>query len=373
VEELARSLDELETAPTSGGRDRGLRASFDHSWRMLTPAERDVLPRLAVFVGTFSRAAVEQVAQAPFSVLGALVDKSLLRAAGDGRFSLHVLLRQCALERLPYPQAARLRHAEHYAQFLARCGDRVEARSANAMIEPDLQNCLVAWQTLVEADLPASIEKMASPLGRFFDLRGRLDEGITLLQPVVHLFDTARARQARPYGRLQWNLANLLFRKAGFAEAESAARLALRAFVSARANVQRSHGRLSLGEPVLRKKTYRCFRARRKLLLDIEVSNSVKRFHPSLLTDTRAAPIDDKTSRVFARARVPRRSEYTARMNHAHQRARCVSGLAVPVVEISVGAMHLALAEQWSRGLCICEVLRRIWVLANLRRFLGAY
>jgi hypothetical protein len=121
----------------------------------------------------------------------------------------------------PDPHAARLRHAEHYAQFLARCGDRVEARSANAMIEPDLQNCLVAWQTLVEADLPASIEKMASPLGRFFDFRGRLDEGITLLQPVVHLFDTARARQARPYGHLQWNLANLLFRKAGFAEAES--------------------------------------------------------------------------------------------------------------------------------------------------------
>jgi len=234
VEELARSLDVLEAAPTANARDRGLRASFDHSWRMLTPAERDVLPRLAVFVGTFSRAAAEQVARAPLSILGALVDKSLLRAAGDGRFSLHALLRQCALERLPDTPVARLRHAEYYAQFLARCGDRVDARSANATIEPDLQNCLVAWQTLLEAHLPAGIEKMASPLGRFFDLRGRLDEGIALLQPAVHLFDAARAGELRPYGRLQWNLANLLFRKAGFADAEKAARLALRAFASAR-------------------------------------------------------------------------------------------------------------------------------------------
>lgn len=70
----------------------------------------------------FDRSAAARVAGATLPVLAALVDKSLLRRTGDGRFDLHELVRQHAAEFLaqaPQEQAdARDRHASYYIAWV---------------------------------------------------------------------------------------------------------------------------------------------------------------------------------------------------------------------------------------------------------------
>jgi tetratricopeptide (TPR) repeat protein len=200
---------------------------------MLTPAECEVLPRLAVFVGGFSRAAAEDVTGARLPLLAALVDKSLLRSSGDGRFSMHPLLRQCALERLHDHQACRLKHAEHYMQMLARHGNRASAAGL-AEIELDLPNCLATWQTSIDAHLADNLERMAPALGRLFDVRGRFVEGIELMQAAIRVLDAATPADRRALAMSRFVQSTFLARQGKLREAEDSARAALRLFAATR-------------------------------------------------------------------------------------------------------------------------------------------
>src|SRR6266545_3528908 len=91
---LEQSLEQLATTMRDvPARHRSMRAVFEHSWRLLSDAEQGVLRRLAVFRGGMEADAAEQVAGATSSLLAALVDKSLLRRNGAGRYDLHELVR----------------------------------------------------------------------------------------------------------------------------------------------------------------------------------------------------------------------------------------------------------------------------------------
>ncbi len=104
--EIERSADflaaEWSDAPE---RQRSMRAVFDWSWRLLSEDERQVLCRLAVFRGPFTREAAEAVAGARLRPLSSLIHKSLLRwsewsTTSAGRYALHELLRQFAAQQL---------------------------------------------------------------------------------------------------------------------------------------------------------------------------------------------------------------------------------------------------------------------------------
>ncbi|MDQ5853574.1 MAG: hypothetical protein M3380_16185, partial [Chloroflexota bacterium] len=61
--ELERGLDFLEASTHDlPERHRSMRAVFEHSWRLLAPEEQQVLRRLTVFRGGFTRAAAKEVA-----------------------------------------------------------------------------------------------------------------------------------------------------------------------------------------------------------------------------------------------------------------------------------------------------------------------
>ncbi len=81
-------------------RHRSLRAAFEHSWSLLSASERAAYRRLAAFAGEFGAAAAETVAGASPDLLAALAEKSLLRAAGAGRYVMHALLRELARGKL---------------------------------------------------------------------------------------------------------------------------------------------------------------------------------------------------------------------------------------------------------------------------------
>ena len=87
AEEIERNTGLLATQLRNvPERHRSLRAVFEQSWQMLTPAERGALRQLAVFHGGFSRPAAETVTGVTLATLAALCDKSLLRAEATGRF-----------------------------------------------------------------------------------------------------------------------------------------------------------------------------------------------------------------------------------------------------------------------------------------------
>jgi predicted ATPase len=71
--EIERNLDFLSVSLRDlPERHRSLRATLDHSWKLLTAEERVILSRLAVFRGSFSREAAQAVCGASLAVLSSL-------------------------------------------------------------------------------------------------------------------------------------------------------------------------------------------------------------------------------------------------------------------------------------------------------------
>jgi predicted ATPase len=123
VHELEQTLEILATRRrTVPERHRSMHAVFDHSWQLLNKVEQDTLLGLAIFRGSFPRAAAEQVAGATLPILAARQDKSFVRYNADEQYSLHELLRQYLNELLArQPELLadyQRRHSDYWLHFL---------------------------------------------------------------------------------------------------------------------------------------------------------------------------------------------------------------------------------------------------------------
>ena len=133
-------------------RHRNLRSLFDQSWRLLSPAEQSVLRRVSVFRGGWTLEEGAQVADATLPILVGLVDKSLVRTNGQGRFDLHELVRQYAAEQLVASGEVgliRQRHLAAYLQLFRTADARLrgpEAAVGLARLEPEQDNLRAALQ-----------------------------------------------------------------------------------------------------------------------------------------------------------------------------------------------------------------------------------
>ncbi len=134
-------------------RHRSIRAVFDHSWRLLSPAEQDVMMRLSIFRGGWAAAEAAPIAGATLLMLRALIEKSLVRAAGQGRYDLHELIRQYAADQLPaagLEAQARRRHSEVYLALAADLdwqlyGPNAIAAFAHLDLEHDNLRAGIGW------------------------------------------------------------------------------------------------------------------------------------------------------------------------------------------------------------------------------------
>jgi predicted ATPase/DNA-binding SARP family transcriptional activator/Tfp pilus assembly protein PilF len=252
ADEIARSLDLLErAAPGLPDRQKSVRASFAHSWRLLSSREQAALARLSVFTGSFTRAAAAQVGDAELPILAGLVDRSLLRADGAGRFSFHALMHQCARERLhadPAGAAAqRQRHTEFFFQLLMRqVAPGIGSKGVLQEIEFWLADCRLAWSWLSERcsqpESLARLDAMTEPLMRFFEIKGRWGDGLGLLDAVEAGLRAAVPAIDAPAPLLAWRGA-LLFRKG---DTQAALDAVTRGFETARATRRRNLMRLCL-------------------------------------------------------------------------------------------------------------------------------
>jgi predicted ATPase/DNA-binding SARP family transcriptional activator len=182
VDSIESSLSVLATGLRAvPERHRSVWATFEHSWRLLSDEERQVLRRLAVFRGGFEQDAAGQVAQARPELLEALVDKSLLRWDGVARYDIHELVRQYAGEKLAAAgevETIRQKHAEYYlalAEAAELRGSEHDAWLRRLAAEQD--NLRAA---LAHFDLRGDHEGLARicvALNQFWFARGHVVEG----------------------------------------------------------------------------------------------------------------------------------------------------------------------------------------------------
>ena len=201
ADEIQRNLDFLtladrDTAP----RHRSMRAVFDHSWTLLSPSEREVLMKLAIFQGGCRRDAAETVAGATLPVLASLIDKSLIRRAPNGRYDLHELIRQYAyahLEQTGNLAAVQHKHALAFLTYAERSERRfysAESPQLRTQFEPDIDNFrrAFAWGLSPEglAATPDLALRLAAALARFWYMLPNWREGKEWLQQAAALTPT---------------------------------------------------------------------------------------------------------------------------------------------------------------------------------------
>jgi predicted ATPase/DNA-binding SARP family transcriptional activator/Tfp pilus assembly protein PilF len=177
---------------------RSLRAVFERSWSLLSPAEQAAFARLSVFRAGFRLEAAQAVledsggtnAELP---IASLVDKSLLQVQPDGRYDIHPILLQYASEKLPAPEleAVSARHMSHYLAFLAQLGDG-EVPEKRAAISPERANIRLAWERAARKGLLQELGQTTAVLHSFFSVQSWFQEGIELFQ---HALDVITANK----------------------------------------------------------------------------------------------------------------------------------------------------------------------------------
>lgn len=221
---LRQSIDVLERdpalrTPPARPEHASLRAVLDGSWALLAPPEREALAALAVFRGGFTRGAALAVAGAPLPLLSALADKSLLGVDDDGRFVLHPVVGRDAAARLaalPGREAAvRDAHAAHQAGLLAALAAQhlhADPRPLVREVGAEFSNAVAAWRHAVASARADLLLMMVRPLRAFFELSGRIVEGIEVLRPALALRE-AGADAARALAQVRHALAMLTLRR----------------------------------------------------------------------------------------------------------------------------------------------------------------
>lgn len=188
---------------SSHGRQHSMHAVFTYSWGLLTEHERRILARLSVFVGGFDHTAALHVAEAQPATLATLVDKSLLRRVGIGRYSMHKLLRQFSAEQLDSMGDARHRteanHSRFYLAFVA-ARDRRLAREqpyeAAAEIQKEFDNIRQAWVWAVTQNSFVDVEAAAKGIWLFSWVIGQRNEVERIFAFAYHQLNASRRSQS---------------------------------------------------------------------------------------------------------------------------------------------------------------------------------
>jgi predicted ATPase/transcriptional regulator with XRE-family HTH domain len=206
-EEIAREIERNIDFLTVSMRDlperhRSLRATVDHSWKLLNGDEQAILRSLSVFQGPFSREAAEEICGANFTVLSSLRNKTLLYRTEPDLFHLHEFIRQYAEHKLaedPGEQArVKDRHSIYYVQRLAEWEQALKSfRQVETMDEMAqvIDNLALGWQRMVTRCQPGNrksnpfcadlLHRALFSLSLFYEIRCRSWEAFTIFTESV--------------------------------------------------------------------------------------------------------------------------------------------------------------------------------------------
>jgi predicted ATPase/DNA-binding SARP family transcriptional activator len=211
--EIARLIagdPDFLSAPDRGAppRQRSLQAAFQHAAGLLAEAERATLVRLSLFGGSFPRDAAVLVAEAPLPVLASLVDRSLVRADADHRYAVPGPVRAFAREALaadPATERATLERLVRYAVGLVAVGfpaDGFPNADAVAAAEREHAHLVAACRAALALGHRDDAVRLATVVATTCELRGRIQEGIELLDAALGAERAGGRRSRRRRGRL---------------------------------------------------------------------------------------------------------------------------------------------------------------------------
>ena len=197
--EIEKSLDMLETEKRDvPDRQRSVRAVIESSWNQVDDSTQDLLKRLSVFRGGFTRLAAQEAAEASLRGLSQLVDKALVRRdPNTGRYSIHELVRQYAEEQLKLSvsdeRSAHENHANYFADLMKAHWADVRGRGQNAAlskIEADFDNIRVAWNYWADHQNVSRLMEFVRPLWIFFETRGSFTPAIQFFGDAAQKLDS---------------------------------------------------------------------------------------------------------------------------------------------------------------------------------------
>ncbi|MFQ5616868.1 MAG: hypothetical protein ACE5GO_10485, partial [Anaerolineales bacterium] len=195
--EADTGIDLLETA---GGdlppRHHSLRRVFGHSWNLLHPQERAALAALALFPGSFTLAAAQEIGGARLRDLRALVDHSLMQREASGRYQLHEITRQFARQKITDPAGLRARYCACYASRLGQWAAKIQGAgqlSAIQSLDLEIDNARRAWDWAVDRGGIPLLDQAMDGLCLYYDWRNRYPEGYTACEALITRLDDPEA------------------------------------------------------------------------------------------------------------------------------------------------------------------------------------
>jgi predicted ATPase/transcriptional regulator with XRE-family HTH domain len=188
AQEIQSNMDFLTTSMRDiPERHRSIRATFDHSWKLLSDEERWVLCQLSIFRGGFDRAAAQQIAGASLTLLASLGAKSLVHRTESGRYDLHEVIRQYAR---PYldddargPGTCE-RHCEYYLALVQSHTNALKTASQQEAIRQlteEIDNIRGAWVWAIDHKRFDWLDKAGRGFGWYYEITGLYQEGIEQL------------------------------------------------------------------------------------------------------------------------------------------------------------------------------------------------
>jgi predicted ATPase len=235
--EISNNLNMLETSARDvPARHRSLKAAFEHSWRLLTPLEQEVLRRCSVFRGGFRREAAAEVVGATLPVLASLVNKSLLRVDASWRYDRHPLLYQFSEEKLAENAEELRTYQERHAVYFTRQMELwhrtdflTNPTQWFAKCEADRANLDSAWRRCLDFGRTIEIYHVTIAWATYFEGRARLGEGARHLEGALSQLNSndehtrlARGAVLATLGVLLWRVGRL---REGAQAGEEAVRL----------------------------------------------------------------------------------------------------------------------------------------------------
>ncbi len=194
-------------------RQRTLRGAIAWSYHLLNGEEQRLFRRLAVFAGEATREAAAQVCASAGSVpdmLEALVDKSMLQrredvaGKGETRYRLLQTLREYGLECLVEAgemESARAAHAAYFLAWAERAAPLLSGATQTEQLDllgSEYENLRSALEWLLErcsheTGRAEEALRLSIALTGFWEIRGYLSEGLSLLERALAASENASA------------------------------------------------------------------------------------------------------------------------------------------------------------------------------------
>lgn len=230
AQEIKSNMDFLTTSMRDiPERHRSIRATFDHSWNLLSNEERRALCQLSVFQGGFDRDAADQIAGASLPLLASLSTKSLVRRTENGRYDLHEVIRQYALTHLnDYTRDIETyeRHCKYYLAFLKDRENLLKRSSQQEtmrQLTDEIDNIRAAWAWAINHSNFAQLGGAGRAFGWYYEIAGLYREGIEQLELLLKALKASPQNDKwhRVLGLALLHQALLYFRKGEFERTQS--------------------------------------------------------------------------------------------------------------------------------------------------------